>query len=110
MSLCSVDLADPVLAYNAYDLSSLTKLAPFIHWPEYFSGFAPRTFPDPVILSTPTFFGNLSKILDRSTDEELEAYFVWKTVQSLGQLLGPRETARKEVTQLNNYLVRRTRA
>jgi len=100
----SVDIADPVLAYNAYNLTTLTKLAPFIHWPEYFSGFAPRLFPDPVIISTPSYFDNLSHILDKTSDDELEAYFVWKTVQNLGSLLGPRETARKEVTQLNNYL------
>lgn len=75
-----------------------------MNWEEYFSGFAPRTFPNPIIVSAPTFFGNLSKILDQTSDEVLEAYFVWQAVSKLGSLLGPRETARKEVTQLSNYL------
>lgn len=102
----STDLEDPVLAYNAYDLSALHELAPFLIWTDYFSGFAPRQIPSPAIVTAPGYFGNLTNILDKADDETLEAYFVWKTVQSLGNLLGPRERARKEVTQLQNYLVR----
>ena len=102
----SVTLEDPVLAYNAYDLSELQhSLAPFIDWTDYFSSFSPRAFPHPVIVDAPTFVGNLSKIIEKTSDETLEVYFVWKTVQSLANLIGPRERARKEVTQLHNYLV-----
>ena len=101
----SVDLEDPVWAYNAYNLSALHELAPFMAWTDYFSGFAPRQIPSPTIVTAPDYFGNLTKILDKADDETLEAYFVWKTVQSLGALLGPRERVRKEVTQLQNYLV-----
>lgn len=102
----SVDLEDPVLAYNAFNLTELHQLAPFMVWTDYFSGLAPRQVPSPTIVSAPGYFGNLTSILDKQDDDTLEAYFVWKTVQSLGGLLGPRERARKEVTQLQNYLVR----
>lgn len=101
----SVDLEDPVLAYNAYNLTELHKLAPLIDWKDYFSGFAPRQIPSPAIVTAPGFFGNLTEIVSKQDDETLEAYFVWKTIQSLGALLGPRERARKEVAQLQNYLV-----
>lgn len=102
----SVTLEDPVLAYNAYNISELQQsLAPFIHWTDYFSSFSPRAFPHPVIVDAPAFIGNLSKILDKTSDDTLEVYFVWKAVQSLASLIGPRERARKEVTQLHNYLV-----
>lgn len=93
-----------MFVYNAFDAEALRKLVPIVNWPEYFSGFAPRAYPSPAIVSAPTFFGNLTTILDSASVEVLEAYFVWHTVLSLGSLLGPRETARKEVTQLNNYL------
>lgn len=82
----------------------MAKLAPFLDWTNYFSGFAPRAFPMPAIVTTPTYFGNLTSLLQKVDEQVLEAYFVWQTVRSLGPLLGPRETARKEVTQLNNYL------
>jgi endothelin-converting enzyme len=102
----SVTLEDPVLAYNAYNLNELQhSLAPFIDWSDYFSSFSPRAFPHPVIVDAPAFIGNLSKIIEKTSDETLEVYFVWKTVQSLASLIGPRERARKEVTQLHNYLV-----
>lgn len=99
-----VDVADPVKSYNAYNLTQLRETAPYISWPEYFSGFAPRIFPAPTIVTTPSYFSNLTSILEATDDKTLEAYFVWSTVKGLAKLLGPNETARKEVTQLSNYL------
>jgi endothelin-converting enzyme len=93
-----------VKAYNAYNLTQLRTDAPYINWPDYFSGFAPRIVPSPLIVSTPSYFINLTSILEETDDSTLEAYFVWTAVKSLSKLLGPRETARKEVTQLSNYL------
>lgn len=90
--------------YNPHNLTSLSKLAPFVDWGDYFSSFAPRSFPSPTIVTTPTYFGNLTDLLNDTEAATLEQYFVWHTIKALGPLLGPRETARKEVTQLSNYL------
>ena len=46
----------------------------------------------------------MTEILESKSEKVLEAYFVWQTVRNFGSLLGPRETARKKVTHLNNVL------
>lgn len=104
MLLDRVDVADPVKSYNAYNLTQLREMAPYMDWPNYFSGFAPRVFPTPTIVRTPSYFSNLTNILEETDDAVLEAYFVWSTVRGLAKLLGPNEPARKEITHLSNYL------
>jgi endothelin-converting enzyme len=98
------DEGDPVKAYNAYNLTRLKTDAPYINWSAYFSGFTNRTIPSPIIISAPSYFLNLTSILEETDDGTLEAYFVWTAIKSLSVLLGPNETARKEVRRLSNHL------
>jgi len=100
-----IDAADPILTYNRYNTSALVELAPFLHWRDYFSGFSPRPrLPDPVIVGEPGYMRKMAGIVRDEDEETLEAYLVFRSAQTYGPMLGPREPVRKEVTRLNSYL------
>lgn len=100
-----IDAADPNLTYNPHNTSALVELAPFLHWRDYFSGFSPRPrLPDPVIVAEPDYLRRMSAIVRDEDDETLETYLVFRSAQTYGPMLGPREPVRKEVTRLESYL------
>ncbi|GAA5935913.1 CCR4-NOT core ubiquitin-protein ligase subunit MOT2 [Sporobolomyces koalae] len=106
ISLDNVEVDDPIGTYNPYNSRALQHLFPSISFPNYFASFFPRPrYPDPVIVATPTFFSNLTGILDHVAPDALEAYFAFQTAQSLGSLLGSKEPIRREVEALSNRLV-----
>jgi len=100
------DVENPTLTYNPASLSNLNHLTDdIINFRDYYSGFSPRPgLPDPVIVATPSYFGNMTGIVAKTSDDVLEAYFLWRTAQNFGLLLGPSQTVRKEVTRLNSFL------
>ncbi|GAA6014145.1 hypothetical protein JCM11491_004119 [Sporobolomyces phaffii] len=106
VSLDVVDVDDPIGTYNPLNSSALQNLFPSISFPDYFASFTPRPrYPDPVIVATPTYFSNLTQILDDVAPDVLEAYFAFQTAQSLGSLLGSNEVIRKELDGWSNRLV-----
>ncbi|KAK4700963.1 hypothetical protein P7C70_g5275, partial [Phenoliferia sp. Uapishka_3] len=105
ISLDPDELDDPLETYNRYGRKDLQSLFPSISFADYYASYTPRpAFPDPVIVTSPPYFQNLTKILDKVDPEVLEAYFVFRVAQTLGPLLGPKETVRKEIEWLNNFL------
>ncbi|GAA5880490.1 hypothetical protein JCM16303_005402 [Sporobolomyces ruberrimus] len=106
ISLDNVEVDDPLASYNPYNSSALEELFPSISFPNYFASFTPRPrYPDPVIVSTPSFFSNLTRLLDDVAPDVLEAYFVYQTAQNVGTLLGSKEPIRKELAASTNRLL-----
>ncbi|KAG8919503.1 hypothetical protein FRC02_001598 [Tulasnella sp. 418] len=79
---------DPIGTYNPTPFNNFTEKIPQIHFPAYLSSFAPRNFPHKVIVSYPPYLGSLSDILNSTSAEVLEAYFVSRAGLSLADSLG----------------------
>ena len=75
------------MTYNPSPLKNFTELTgDIVDFHDYFSGFSPRPgFPDPLIVGTPSYFGNLTSIMQKTSDETLEAYFLWRTALNVGE-------------------------
>ncbi|GAA5902051.1 hypothetical protein JCM6882_000177 [Rhodosporidiobolus microsporus] len=104
-SLDAADLDLPIPTYNPVNASTLQALFPSISFANYFSSFTPRPrFPDPVIVTSPEFFGNLTHILESTGPDTLEAYFVVQTALAYGDLLGAKQPIRKQVDLFSNHI------
>ncbi|KAJ4488470.1 hypothetical protein J3R30DRAFT_3654706 [Lentinula aciculospora] len=79
---------DPVATYNPAPISNLTIALPQIHFNEYFSTFAPRNYPDRVIITYPPYVSSLSKILNSTSVDVIEAYLVVRAAFPLSSYLG----------------------
>ena len=76
------------MTYNPFNASSLAHLFPSISFPNYFAAFTPRpAYPDPVVVTYPAYLGNLTKAIDSVEPETLEAYFVFRTAQTVSSRL-----------------------
>ncbi|KAL8292016.1 hypothetical protein RQP46_001482 [Phenoliferia psychrophenolica] len=105
ISLGVEELDDPKATYNRNNRTELQALLPAISFADYFASYTPRpAYPNPVIVTSPSYLQNATKILDSVDPEVLEAYFVFRAAQTLGLLLGPKQTVRKEIEWLNNFL------
>ncbi|KAJ3726361.1 hypothetical protein DFJ43DRAFT_1195956 [Lentinula guzmanii] len=79
---------DPIATYNPVPISNLTSALPQIHFNEYFSTFAPRTYPDRVIITYPPYIHSLSEILNSTSADVVEAYLVVRAALQLSPYLG----------------------
>ncbi|KAF7338682.1 Endothelin-converting enzyme 1 [Mycena venus] len=79
---------DPFATYNPLPLSNLTESLPQINFPEYFATFAPRRFPENVIITYPAYVASVSEILDDTAAEVVEAYLVVRAALELAPNLG----------------------
>lgn len=115
VSLDVVDIEDPIGTYNPLKLGALQKLLPQVSFSDYFAGQG-SYMPDRVIVTSPSYLGNLSAIVADTDATVLEGYFVFRLAQELGPLLGPKTTTHKEIAWMENYLggvdegVRKSRA
>lgn len=78
---------DPIATYNPVPLSNLTQSLPQVDFPTYFSTFTPRSFPDKVILTYPAYAESLSKILEDTPSDVIEAYLIIRASLSLSPYL-----------------------
>ncbi|KAF8522224.1 Metalloprotease [Hysterangium stoloniferum] len=93
---------DPVGTYNRIAFANFTASIPQLDIPAYMSTFAPRAFPDNVIVTYPPYFKSLSSLLSDTTDEIIEAYLISRLSGSLAQYLGPETEiwkANRELTE-----------
>ncbi|SCZ89621.1 BZ3500_MvSof-1268-A1-R1_Chr9g10493 [Microbotryum saponariae] len=105
ISLNEEDLEDPSKTYNAYNSTALQALFPSISFKDYFAGFTPRpSYPEPVIVTSPMYLENLAKLIKHVDSEVYEAYIIFRIAQVYGDLVGPKQTVRKEINWLSNYL------
>lgn len=95
---------DPVYTYNPMTFDNFTNHLPEIDFAGYLSTFAPRDFPETVIVTYPPYLHSLSTLIQDTEAEVMEAYFVsrvalgfadllshdtevWKTKRTLDELL-----------------------
>lgn len=80
---------DPMGTYNPQPLRNLTHYMPYIDVPTYVSSFAPRNFPNRVIVTYPSYPRDLEQLLATTTPEVVQAYFVTRAALDLSGNLGP---------------------
>ncbi|KAJ7074256.1 hypothetical protein C8F01DRAFT_1272809 [Mycena amicta] len=79
---------DPFLTYNRVPLQNLTESLPQVNFPEYFATFAPRRFPENVIISYPAYPIKVSELLSSTSSETVEGYLVARVALALSSNLG----------------------
>ena len=98
-------LSEPGPTYNPYNATALQDLFPSVSFGDYFASLGPRPrFPEPVIVTSPEYFGNLTRILDDVAPDVLEAYFVSQVGFNFASLLGPKQSIRRAVQKFGNSL------
>ncbi|KAG8900288.1 hypothetical protein FRB99_006143, partial [Tulasnella sp. 403] len=92
LAKASLDLdtlyGNPFYTYNPFTFDNFTKALPEIDFPAYLSSYAPRSFPEKVIVSYPPYLHSLSRLLGETEAEVLEAYMVSRISLSLAGYLG----------------------
>ncbi|TRM62696.1 hypothetical protein BD626DRAFT_498158 [Schizophyllum amplum] len=79
---------DPIGTYNPAPISNLTEGLPQVDFPAYFSSFAPRAFPDRVIITYPAYIEALCELLKSTSPQVIEAYLVVRAAHELSPYLG----------------------
>ncbi|KAH9945985.1 metalloprotease [Epithele typhae] len=79
---------DPIATYNPVPFKNVSHQLPEFDFPAYFSSFALRNFPDTIILTSTTYLSDLSRILNATDKDTLEAYFITRAGLSYGSYLG----------------------
>jgi endothelin-converting enzyme len=79
----------PFERYNPMALDKFSRTIPEIHFSEYFAAFTPRSFPDRVIVTYPEYYKSLTKILEETSAEVVEAYLVTRAALTLSPYLSP---------------------
>lgn len=79
---------DPYATYNPIPILDFTKILPQFHFSTYLSTFAPRNFPKTVIITDPGYITALSKIINETPAEVIEAYLVTRAALALSNNLG----------------------
>ena len=97
-------LQDPIATYNPVPLSNLTESLPQFDFKAYFSTFAPRNFPNRVILPSITFPAALSEILADTPKSTIQAYLETRAALSLAANLGIETEAWLAVRSLEERL------
>jgi endothelin-converting enzyme len=97
-------LFDPIGSYNPVPFSNLTAGLQQINFPNYLATFAPRVYPNRVIVTYPPYVTDLSSLLDSTEGEVIEAYLVTRVALSLSPLLGQETSAWKIVRELREVL------
>ncbi|KAF9567593.1 zincin [Agrocybe pediades] len=94
----------PFATYNPVPLSNLTETVTQIHFPTYFSAFTPRSFPDRIVVTSPTYAASLASILNETSPKVLEAYLVTRAALALSPYLGTNTDAWKAQRSLYEIL------
>ena len=96
---------DPFATYNPVQISNLTHTITQIDFPSYFATFAPRHYPEKVILTYPAYSVSLSKLLDKTPPEVVETYLIVSAALNLSPYLGPDTEAWKAQRSLREALL-----
>ena len=77
--------------YNAVKLQDLVKAAPQLGLDHVLKSLVPSNYTlDTVIVSFPSFFGNLSSLLEKTPKETLQSVYLWRlTVARSQNVEGP---------------------
>ncbi|EPQ58373.1 Metalloprotease [Gloeophyllum trabeum ATCC 11539] len=95
---------DPWATYNPVPLSNLTKTLPQINFEEYFATFAPRNYPEKVIVTYPSYAVSLAHILNTTESDVIEAYLVTRAALATASHLGMQTEAWQAARSLDEEL------
>lgn len=95
---------DPIATYNPVPYKNVSDSLPEFDFSTYFSTFAPRNFPSTIILTSTTYFADLSKILNGTDKDTLEAYFVTRAGLEYASYLGLETEAWQATRSLEEVL------
>lgn len=95
---------DPVATYNPVPIERLTSALPEINFNAYFSTFAPRNYPERVILDSLTFPGALSEVIAETPSSVLQAYLETRAALALAPHLSINTEAWKATRSLEEIL------
>ncbi|THH29635.1 hypothetical protein EUX98_g4545 [Antrodiella citrinella] len=95
---------DPIATYNPVPISNLTEALPEFDFQAYFSTFAPRNFPNKVVLSSTTYPASLSEILADTANSTVQAYLETRAALALAPNLGIETEAWLAVRSLEERL------
>jgi endothelin-converting enzyme len=97
------DAQDVTKYYNPLSFAEAESLLPQLSLNSVVSSLAPQNYsPGRIIVGSPSYLERLSAILEESTAETLQAYFVWKTVQRYAYEI--EDEALKPLLRFNNEL------
>jgi predicted metalloendopeptidase len=82
-----VEDRDPIKTYNKTALSELRALMPRYDWQRFLHGSGIEGKVDYVIVSQPTYFTNLSKVIAKTPLPVLKAYFKWRVLSTFAPYL-----------------------
>lgn len=97
------DIFDPDQAYNVVDFDAVSDALP-IKLNEYVAAFAPRSFPVDIVVTSPDYVKRMRKIVVKTEDHILQAYFLTQATLAHAKLLGPSEPIRLEAEKFTNML------
>ncbi|EIW60033.1 Metalloprotease [Trametes versicolor FP-101664 SS1] len=95
---------DPLATYNPVPFKNVSEQLPQFDFSTYFSVFAPRNFPETIILTSTTYLSSLSAILDDTDKDTLEAYFITRAGLAYASYLGLDTEAWKATRSLEEVL------
>lgn len=82
-----VELRDPVKAYNKYDIAKVGELMPGFDWNAYLAATGIQGKATYVIVSQPTYFQALDKVLANTPIDTLKAYAQWQLIHDAAPYL-----------------------
>ncbi|KAF9520534.1 hypothetical protein BS47DRAFT_639027 [Hydnum rufescens UP504] len=97
-------LVDPLATYNPQPLENLTRYMTYMDFPGYASSFAPRHFPENVIVTYPPYVRDLLLLIEETDPEVIQAYLVTQAALQLSPYLGPNTFPWKVVNEFNQLL------
>ena len=96
------DRQDVTKYYNPRTIEETRTLLPQISIQYLLSRGSPGFAPKKIIVTSPSYLKSVSKILQHTNKETVQAYLVWKTVQAYGHYV--EDDAIKPLTRFNNQL------
>ncbi|TSD06409.1 MAG: putative metalloendopeptidase [Parcubacteria group bacterium Greene0714_7] len=85
-SMNKEDTRDVEKTYNKMNLSSLGYLSPSINWKHYFKNSGIKNV-STVIVATPNFFKEISRMLETISIDDWKTYFSWHLINDTASLL-----------------------
>jgi len=86
---------DPYATYNPVNVRNLSQTIPQVHFETYFTAFAPRNYPQKIIVTSYEYAKKLGKLLDDTPAQIIEAYLVTRAALELSPHLGAETEAWK---------------
>lgn len=97
-------IADPRKVYNPMSVKKLEKLAPFMEWSAYLHAMSPKERVHDVIVVSPQFMEDVTKLVRKTPAFTLRAYMYWSVIRDAGLFLGPDVPLAQPARRLANFV------